>query len=85
MSRPIDTVLASIAPVTPRVVIEDSTDVDEAVLSAATVMASGESKFAGGIAQIIELIGAGQGESAPARRRSRRKSRRSGFKLFGRK
>lgn len=85
VSRPIDTVLASIAPVTPRVVIEDSTDVDEAVLSAATVMASGESKFAGGIAQIIELIGAGQGESAPARRRSRRKSKRSGFKLFGRK
>ena len=85
VSRPIDTVLASIAPVTPRVVIEDSTDVDEAVLSAATVMASGESKFGAGIAQIIDLIGTGQGESTPARRRSRRKSRRSGFKLFGRK
>ena len=84
VSRPIDTVLASVAPVTPRVVIEDSTDVDEAVLSAVTVMASGESKFADGIGQIIDLIGTGE-EEAPLRKRSRRKSKRSGFKLFGRK
>lgn len=84
VSRPIDTVLASVAPVTPRVVIEDSTDVDEAVLSAVTVMASGESKFADGIGQIIDLIGTRE-EGAPRRKRSRRKSKRSGFKLFGRK
>lgn len=60
VERTIDTVLASIAPDFPRVIIEDSTEVDAATLAGTTVLEGApESKFSAQIehlAQMLDLV-----------------------------
>lgn len=82
VERPIDSVLASIAPAIPRVILEDSLEVDAALLNATTVVASApDSKFAKGIRQVLGLVGDGfEAEVKPRRRSERRAKRRSLFR-----
>ncbi|MDO5034480.1 MAG: P-loop NTPase [Actinomycetaceae bacterium] len=82
IQRPIDAVLASVAPSTPRVVVEDCVEVDRALLSATSVFALGESKFADGIRLVASLIVGEESAPRPSRRRAKKRARRG---LFGRK
>ncbi|HHT40523.1 MAG TPA: CpsD/CapB family tyrosine-protein kinase [Actinomyces sp.] len=92
IERPIDSVLSSIVPDIPRVIIEDAAVVDQATLDATTVVAqSPSSSFVEQINQVLKLmnlVGAvtsvDGGASRGKRRRGREKSSSSGRNL-GRK
>lgn len=87
IERPIDSVLASIAPDIPRVIIEDATEVDQATLNATTVVAHApSSKFVEQINQIVKLmnlatVDSNQGGSRRGHRKRSRSQKKSSSKV----